>query len=128
MSYRKQLPLLLALFLLTLPFVVADAAGGRLTGIVTDRNGAVVIDAIVTATAPAGDRKFAVATDDEGRYKFASLPPGVYLITVKAPGFSEARYEGVHIKKAKAATLDVKLEVAPVEGLVPVSTGGLKAN
>jgi Carboxypeptidase regulatory-like domain/Peptidase family M1 domain len=128
MPYRKQLPLLLSLFLLALPFVITHAAGGQLTGIVTDPKGAVVVGASVTAVAAAGDRKFTATTDDEGRYKFASLPPGVYLISVKAPGFSEARREGVQVAEDKAATLDVKLEIAPIEGLVPVSASGTKAN
>jgi hypothetical protein len=121
MSYRKQLPLLLALVVLAVPFVLTHAAGGKLTGVVTDSKGSVIVGASVTAASPTGEKKFAAATDDEGRYKFANLPAGIYLLTVKAPGFSEARREGVSIGKG-ATTLDVKLEVAPVEGLVPAGT------
>lgn len=128
MSHRKQLPLILTLFLLTIPFVIAHAVGGQLTGTVTDPNGAVIVGASVTVAAPAGGQKFTAMTDDEGRYKIENLAPGVYLVTIKAAGFSEARREGVGITEGRAATLDVKLEVAPVEGLVPVNAGGLKGN
>ncbi len=120
MSYRKQLPLFLALVSLAVPFVLTHAASGQLRGKVTDPKGSVIAGASVTAASSTNGQKFA-ATDDEGRYKFANLPAGVYLITIKAPGFSDARLGGVAIKEDKALTLDVELEVAPVEGLVPAS-------
>src|SRR5918993_4492327 len=97
MSYRKQFSFILALLLLVTPLMVVRAAGGQLTGVVTDPKGALVTGATVTATAPATNQKFTATTDQQGRYKIEGLPAGVYVVTITAAGFGEARREGVAI-------------------------------
>jgi hypothetical protein len=95
---------------------------------VTDPKGAVIVGASVTAVAPDSKQKYTATTDTQGRYKIENLTPGVYLVTVSAPGFSEARREAVTINEGQTAALDIRLEVAPVEATTLVSATGLKGN
>lgn len=128
MSYRKQFSLILALVLLVTPLMIARAAGGQLTGTVTDPKGALVAGATVTATATATSQNFTAMTDQQGRYKIEGLPAGVYVVTISAKGFTDVTREGVNVAENQTATLDVKLEVASIGAEVTISSGGMKAN
>jgi hypothetical protein len=129
MTSQKQFPIILALLLLVTPLLSVSAAGGQLSGTVTDPRGALVAGATVTVTAPATNQTFTARTDQQGRYKVEGLPAGVYVVTVSATGFGEVRREGVAITDNQTATLDVRLEVNTLEAGVTISTGGaMKAN
>src|SRR5207253_1581388 len=54
------------------------------------------------------------------------LPAGTYSLVVSAPGFSDARRDSVKVDEGAAATIDVPLEIAPVEAAVTVAVA--KAN
>ncbi len=118
--------LVLSLVLLAMPLVIALGAGGRIEGKVTDPKGASVAGAIVTVTDPVSNQNFRASTDSEGRYKVEGLPAGTYLLVVSAKGFSEARRDEVKVEDGAVATVDLKLEIAPVEAAVTVTT--TKAN
>jgi outer membrane receptor protein involved in Fe transport len=79
--------------LVGLSFVVLcarPAAAAELTGQIVDRSGGVLPKAIVTVLNIAdGDTRRAIA-DDRGRYRFADLAPGTYVVSAVSPGFSEA--------------------------------------
>ena len=114
-----------------MPFAKSSAAaGGTVSGTVTDPKGAVVVGATVTVTDAAGKQAHApVATDAQGRYKIESLPAGTYTVVVSAAGFREARREQVSVSEGKAAALDFRLEVGPVEGgTVTITQSGIKPN
>ena len=131
MSYRRKFPVILALLLLITPLVRANAAGGSLTGIVTDPKGAVVVGATVTVTDASGKQIHdPVKTDSQGRFKIEGLPAGVYVLVVSAKGFKQARRDEVRVEEGKSTlALDFRLEVAPVEvGTVEVKAAGAKPN
>jgi hypothetical protein len=122
----RILLLFLSLIILALPLVIAHGAGGRIEGKVTDPKGAAVAGAIITVTDPVSNQNFRAVTDSEGRYKVEGVPAGTYLVVVSAKGFSEARREEVKVQDGAVATVDLKLEIAPVEAAVTVVTA--KAN
>ena len=122
----RILLLVLSLVLLALPLVIVHGAGGRIEGKVTDPKGAAVAGAIVTVTDPVSNQNFRASTDSEGRYKVEGLPAGTYLLVVSAKGFSDARRDEVKVEDGAAATVDLKLEIAPVEAAVTVTA--TKAN
>src|SRR5438552_4952911 len=128
MKYTKLRIGLLAVWVafLTMPFVIVHGAGGRIEGKVTDPKGAIVLGAAVTVTDPATNKTFTAKTDKQGRYKIEGLPAGTYSLVVSAPGFSDARRDSVKVEEGAAATIDVPLEIAPVEAAVTVAVA--KAN
>ena len=128
MKSPNRLKASLALFLLCalLPVSFAHAAGGRLEGKVTDPKGAIVVGATITITDTLTNQSFTAVTDKQGLYKFEGLTPGAYSLVVAAAGFSDARKDDVRIEEGAAVTLDVKLEIAPVEATVTVTS--VKAN
>ncbi len=67
---------------------------------------------------PVTNHTFTAITNQQGQYKFKGLPAGAYSLVISAPGFSDARREEV---KVTEETVDVKLEIAPVEASVTVS-------
>jgi hypothetical protein len=128
MSYRKWFSITLVLLCLSIPVFNVSAATGSLAGAVTDPKGALVAGATVTVSAPATDQKFTATTDQQGHYKVEGLPAGIYVVTVSAKGFTDARREGVAVADGQAAKLDVKLDVASIEAGVTVNATGLKGN
>jgi hypothetical protein len=123
MEYRKRLSLLLVLTALSIPFLIAHAAGGRIEGKVTDPKGAAIPGAVVTVFNPATKQEFPATTDPQGRYIVEGLPAGIYTVRVIAKGFTEGRRDEVKVADDSAATVDVRLEIAPLEAQVKVAAG-----
>src|ERR1700756_1036081 len=59
----------------------------RLSGTVFDPTGAVVGRASVNLKAIAEQREQHTVTNSDGFYSFVGVPPGVYLLRIKAEGF-----------------------------------------
>jgi hypothetical protein len=51
-------------------------------------------------------------TSAQGTYRFPSLPPGVYTLTVEAPGFASTKREAITLTAGFSATIDVPMTVA----------------
>ena len=117
--------LLCALNFALSPFAV-NAASGGVQGKVTDPKGATIPGATVTLTDPVTNQTHTAVTDKQGQYKIEGLPAGVYSVVVSAAGFSDGHNEAVKVDDTGLATADFKLEIAPVEATVTVST--VKAN
>lgn len=128
MKYSKLRIGLLALCLafVAVPLVIVHGAAGRIEGKVTDPKGAIVVGATITATDPATNKTFTAQTDKQGHYKIEGVPAGTYTLVVTAPGFSEARHDFVKVEEGAVLTIDVPLEIAPVEAAVTVTAA--KAN
>lgn len=127
MKYTKELSLLLLTILLSTFSFIAHAAGGRIEGKVTDPKGAAIQAATVTITNQVTKQDFTTVTDSQGKYKVEGLPAGTYIVRVTVKGFNEGRREDVTVKDDATATIDVRLEITPVEAEVKVSTD-LKGN
>src|SRR5207247_7407683 len=59
-------------------------------GRVEDPKGSAVVQAAVKLTPQSGGEGLKAATDDTGRFVFAGVPPGKYVLAVKADGFKKA--------------------------------------
>src|SRR5215204_2560009 len=128
MQYSKRLSLLLVLAVLSIPFLIAYAAGGRIEGKITDPKGAAIPNAAVTVTNQVTKQEFTAVTDAQGRYKVEGLPAGVYSVKVSVKGFNEGSREDVKVADDAAATIDLRLEIAPVEAQVKVPVTAQKGN
>ncbi|PYS30383.1 MAG: hypothetical protein DMF75_16065 [Acidobacteria bacterium] len=124
----RNLVLALSLIFLVLPLVIVRGAGGRIEGRVTDPKGAVVVGAAITVSETETNQTFTAVTDQQGHFKIEGVPAGTYTVTVSAQGFSEAQRADVKVEEGAVATVDVKLEIAPIEAAVTVSPTGEKPN
>lgn len=85
---------------------VARLAHGSLNGVVSDERG----DAIEGVTVSAiGETMVFAVTDSKGRFNFASLPAGPYLLRAHRPGFAAARREYVDIRPSTRAVRWIEL-------------------
>jgi len=128
MNYTKRFAVLLIAILLSLPLLIAHAAGGRIEGKVIDPKGAAIPGATVKVTNQTTKQDFTAVTDAQGRYKIESLPAGVYDVSVTARGFKDARQTDLKIDDDAVKATDLRLEITPVEAEVKVSTGSQKGN
>jgi len=126
MKYTKRLPLLLVATILSVPLLIAHAAGGRIEGKVSDPKGAVISGATVTVTNQVTKQDFTAVTDNQGKYKVEGLPAGIYSVRVTSKGFNEGKRDEVKVEDDAAATIDVRLEIAAVEAQVKIA--GQKGN
>jgi hypothetical protein len=101
--------------------VYAQVAGANLSGTVTDQSGSGVPNASIsiknTATAVARD----ITTDNDGFYSVPNLLPGVYDITVSAPGFSTAVQTGLTLTVGAAQILNIPLKIGHIGERVEVT-------
>jgi outer membrane receptor protein involved in Fe transport len=112
---------MLALTVLLSNSIQAQVAGAALSGSVADASGAVVPHANVsiknTATGVARD----VTTDSAGFFSAPNLLPGVYDVTVTAPGFSSAVQTGLTLSVGASKALNIALQVGQVNERVEVT-------
>jgi hypothetical protein len=99
----------------------AQSSGAALRGRVVDQTDAPIPGVTVTATSPDTGLSRSVDTANDGSYVIASLPVGIYDVTVKIPGFKTVERKKVELNVASTVTIDATLEVARVEETVSVS-------
>ena len=99
----------------------AQSGQGVITGTVTDPSGASVPNAEVTIVNTATDAKQSVVTGSDGGYRFSLVPPGQYVIEVKATSFSQFRASGIVVEASQVVPLNVKLEIGKTSQVVEVS-------
>jgi len=85
-------------------------AVGRITGTVTDPNGAVIAGAVATLVDVQTGTTRSVTANDEGVYAFDGLAEGNYQISVQAPGFLTNERE-VTISSRRDAHNDAQLGI-----------------
>ena len=88
--------------------------GSTLYGIVGDPHGAVVSGATVTLTDLKGGSLFTFTTGDDGAYKFALLPGGVYSLTAHANSFSPATVEKIELAGGGERAINVALKLPEI--------------
>src|SRR5918993_3640438 len=110
--------------LLALPANVngQGATQASMTGIVRDTSGAVLPGVTVEVSSDVLIEKVRVGiTDDTGRYRIASLPPGTYNMAFTLTGFSTVRRQGLDMAGSFVATVDVNLPVGTLEETITVT-------
>jgi len=100
--------------LLLVPAVVLAQDTASLTGTIRDKSGAVLAGAniIIKHTATGTVRK--LRSNSDGEYVAAALQPGQYNITVTVPGFRKYQAEGVTLRVAQNARIDIDMQVGDI--------------
>ena len=102
----------LALGLLcVLPLAAQTGGEAGIQGSVVDSSGAVIPNATVTATNNATGISTTRLTSSAGLYTISPIIPGVYTVTAKAKGFSEAVQKNLNIDALRLTGLNLTLAV-----------------
>ncbi len=99
----------------------AQTSNGTIAGTITDKSGAAVAKATVTATSQDLGKTLGTAvTDSTGGYRIDALFPGKYTVSMKATGFSELKVSDVDVRGSFTSTVSGVLEVGAVTSIVTV--------
>src|SRR5580693_3663136 len=102
------------------PAAFAQTAQGRISGQVTDSTGAAVPNATVNIENIATHVSRSLQTNSTGDYSATSIDPGVYAITVEAPGFTKLVRERVQIEVGNDLKIDFHLKIGSINETVEV--------
>ena len=98
------------------------ATQASITGLVRDSSGAVLPGVTVEASSSVLiEKERATITDDTGRFRIVSLPPGTYVVSFMLPGFNGVRREGIELSGSFTATVNADLRVGSLEETVTVT-------
>lgn len=114
---------LVAIFLAFITLLPASFGQGRsaLSGKVADGQGALVPNAVITATQTKTGEKTVVNSNETGEYVFPSLPASTYSISVTAPGFRTYDQVGIVLQADQSVTANVTLQLGGTSQTVTVS-------
>ncbi len=119
---RRSLLLTLLVTLTTCGMLYAQTAvTGAITGFVSDGSGAAVSNAEVTATDTGTAVATKTTTNSDGVYRFTSLLPGRYTISVTKQGFKTLTQENIKVDVTDTVRVDLALSVGAVSTDVTVA-------
>jgi Carboxypeptidase regulatory-like domain len=119
---RKATPLIFLLLALALGgSAAAQTITGRISGTVTDANGAVLPGVAVKITNIATRIERTAMSDPNGFYVVTNLPVGDYNVTVEAKGFKKTSKTGYTLIADGRLTVDFSLEPGEVTEVIEVS-------
>ena len=92
---RTQFRNCIALWLGAVCLAASSAPAATLSGIVTDNEGAALAGAQVAARQAESSLLLTAVSEEDGTFSLASLPAGIYTVTVHKDGFADFRQENV---------------------------------
>ncbi|HXG68482.1 MAG TPA: TonB-dependent receptor, partial [Blastocatellia bacterium] len=123
MSHMRKLLASLVMLLLLFGQVsaLAQETTARLSGQVTDAQGAAVSGAEVVLTNLQTRQELRTTTGEDGYYAVTFIPPGVYDMSIRASGFKEYQNKSIEFFVNDKKTLNVTLEAGAVNEAVTVT-------
>jgi Carboxypeptidase regulatory-like domain len=112
---------LFAVFSSTTPEVYGQAVTGELQGVVKDSTGAVIPNTEIKLRNAGTGAETSSMTNAEGGFRFPSLLPGLYNVSVTATGFKRGEFTNVQINIGTIANLEAILQAGDVAEVVQVS-------
>ena len=98
-----------------------SGTSSALTGSIVDSSGAALTGAAVTATDVNSKSVRTGETDASGRYLFAQVNPGIYVVSVVSSGFAEAASEPTAVSVGRTITLNFVLAISSSSQTVEVT-------
>src|SRR5262244_2704654 len=117
----SALVVVFALAVATAPPASAQNTPGRLTGLVTDAQGAILPGVTVTATSPALIGGQNTVTQADGKFLFPALPTGQYKLVFELSGFQKLTRENVQVVLGQTISVDAQLPLASLSETVTVT-------
>ena len=117
-------PFLLLILVTVLAVPGQDLDDVTISGKILDSNALAIVGAIVSATHIESDLERTVISDDEGRYRFIELKPGLYKVRAQAEGFAAREIAAVRTLSGQNLKLDLSLAPAGVTAEATVTVAG----
>lgn len=109
----------IVVLVLTAAAAAQSTTDGAIGGAVSDRSGAIVPNATISAKNLGTDAVSTGATDSVGRFLVSHLQPGTYDVEISAPGFAAYRVTQVTVEVGRTTNLEITVDVkAQVETVV----------
>src|SRR5919197_1226701 len=102
--------------------VIAQTGAASMTGIVTDRTGAVVPFALVIATNEATDVDYTAFSNEAGTYTITAVPIGVYVVKAERSHFKTSATKPIRVEAKQIVRLDFRLELGGLEETIVVTS------
>ncbi len=122
MRNRRCVVVAVVAFVLFALALASASITGSISGVVTDKSGAVVSGATVVATDTLTGVKTTQKTDSKGFYNLPTLAVGTYELEISQVGFKTYRQTGLVIDANSALRVDASLAVGSISEKVEVST------
>ena len=126
LCYRlhRATSLVIAIFVLFASLASAQERTGTVEGIVLDATGSAVAGA--TLELVGSTYRQSVAANSSGGFLFGAVPPGIYVLTASAKGFTKFVVNNLGVSIGKVTTTNPKLEVGQVTESVSVTADSLQ--
>jgi hypothetical protein len=95
--------------------------GGTLLGSVVDDQGLALPGVTVTLTNVETGWTRSIVADEQGRYRAAALPPGIYAVKSELSGFATAVRDRVTLALGQELTINMTMKVATLQETVTVT-------
>jgi hypothetical protein len=119
-AWSFRISLMFSVLLLLAATAFSQGTTTRITGTVTDAQGAPVGGATVTITREGGTVVLTAQTSDNGVYVFDLIQPGTYDVSIEKAGFNKFVSTGNSALVNQPATINAKLVVGDVSATVNV--------
>ncbi len=93
-----------------------DLDNVTISGKIIDTNNAPIVGASVTATLVTTNVERTVVTDEDGRYRFVELKPGIYKVRASQNGFGTKEKTDLETIAGQNVQLDFSLAPGDVRG------------
>jgi outer membrane receptor protein involved in Fe transport len=114
MRYRFRSSIGIAVFLLLLAAVALGQTTGTIEGNVTDQNGGALPGVTITISSPNLQGTRSATTDNQGFFRFVSLPPGSYRVVSDLSGFGSLSKVAA-VRLDATATVNFQMALAAAE-------------
>ncbi len=119
---RTQWSVCVAMLLLLPALVLAQTSQGRISGTVSDPDGAVIPGVEINAINEETGVSFTATSNAVGRYVLPFLQPGRYQIMAATPGFKTYERSGIVVETSQVMELNISLQLGAVTETVTVTS------
>ena len=99
----------------------AQIGQGRLLGVVSDAQGAVLPGVTVTATSSSQIGVRSTVTEADGKYLFPGMPSGTYKIVFELSGFRKTERDNIVVVQGQTISADAQLQIGGLTESVNVT-------
>ena len=103
----------------------AQTYRGGINGTVSDKTGAAIANANVSAVETATNTSYHAVSSSAGEFNFTNLPVGTYTVTISFSGFSTAKYDNVQVEAGTSYILPAKLVISSSTETVEVTAAAV---